>query len=115
MGYVGRQKNDPQLKGQATQLYIEALQMLRQMQGRSARNWFNNAESLLGAILMFSKYELLSSADGGGYSIHIEGGLKILRESMQHMGQTQLSKIVIRKFRCSGVSKVDSNEMIWIS
>src|SRR5271167_1562509 len=91
---IGRQRNDTQLKDQATQLYIESLQMLRQMQSRSIGYWFNKAESLLGAILIFSKYELLSSADGDGNSIHIQGGLRILQELMQHLPQTQLSKIV---------------------
>ena len=103
-GYVGRHKNNARLKYIGTSLYVEALKNLLRKQTMWLGKEVKNAEPLLATIMVCTRCELVSTAGGDGYNAHIEGGLRLLRDSWHQLPKTGLSKLLIRKFRCVGVS-----------
>lgn len=109
-GFVGRRNGDVRLASRGTELYIDALQALRQSEIWSSPKWNNDIDAQLATTLIFSRCELLL-AEGGGYMAHIRGGLQILQKYASRLPKNDLTKLLVKKFRVLGVSESTSSDL----
>ncbi|RFU26764.1 hypothetical protein B7463_g9575, partial [Scytalidium lignicola] len=100
-GFVGRKTGDARLASRGTELYIDALQALRQSEIWSSQRGNNDIDAQLATTMVFSRCELLL-AEGAGYMHHVRGGLQLIKRFASRLPSSELSKLLVKKFRCLG-------------
>jgi hypothetical protein len=104
-GFVGRKKEDFQLKSLAMNLYAKSIQTLRQASIWTCSRQQSDIDARIATILVFSRCELLSvEENSGGYMAHLRGGLHLLQRFGNKLPDTELSRVVVKKLRNLGVS-----------
>jgi len=104
-GFVGRENQDSQLMCLSLQLYCDALQSLRGNLMLSHQKCFSGADWLLASIIILSRCELLASdKPSDGHMAHARAGLGLLQRVAFRLPDTEFSRLLVRKYRCIGVS-----------
>jgi hypothetical protein len=99
-------KKDPTLIYHEMELSGEVLQTIGRTRNLSAESVLKDIKYLLATIMILTRYKVFSTNSGEGYTLHIRGGLHILRKSIHKLPKTWFSKMLIQKFRYLGVGKL---------
>lgn len=104
-GFIGKKNGDARLSNISAELYVNALQSLRNSDiWLKQRPCPDEIDTVLAIILIFSRIELLTSGGGrGGYISHIRGGLQLIKRFSERLSNSFFSSTIFKTLRFIGV------------